>query len=58
MDVQALNMRTGVFERDMSYLSRCVIPSGDVDVFATEMDFDAYVRKIRDRIAAHTSREP
>ena len=50
LDVLALNMRTGEFERDMGYLSRCIIGEGDVHVFPDEAAFLARVGKIRARI--------
>jgi hypothetical protein len=47
LDVQVLNMRTGQFERDMSYLSRCLGGEGDVDTFGSEAEFDEYVTEVR-----------
>lgn len=49
MDVQVLNMRSGEFERDMGYLSRCVGGEGDVDEL-DEADFQARVEAIRRRL--------
>ncbi|MBF0105537.1 MAG: hypothetical protein HQM16_09460 [Deltaproteobacteria bacterium] len=46
MDVEALNMATGIFERDMSYLSKCSGGEGDIDSF-TEAEFNEYVDEIR-----------
>jgi hypothetical protein len=51
LDVLALNMRTGEFERDMSYLTRCLLHEGDVDTFASEAEFEAYVGEVRRQIA-------
>jgi hypothetical protein len=50
MDVLALNMRTGEFERAMDYLSKCLGHVGDVDVLS-EAEFERYVAAIRRRIA-------
>jgi hypothetical protein len=50
LDVLALNMRTGEFERDMSCLSRCIIPGGDVDRFSDEASFNARVEAVRSEI--------
>lgn len=47
LDVLALDMRTGEFERDMGFLSRCLIPGGDVDAFESEASFLAYVEEVR-----------
>lgn len=52
LDVQALNMRTGVFERDMGYLTRCITGEGDVDKYANPAEFEARVAAIRKQIAA------
>ena len=49
MDIEALNMRTGVFERDMSYLTRCTCPDGDVDAF-DKAAFYERVEEIRKNI--------
>ena len=43
-------MRTGEFERDIGYLSRCVSCVGDVDVFPDEAAFLVRVGDIRTRI--------
>jgi hypothetical protein len=50
LDVQALDMRTGEFERDMGYLTRCIAGEGEVDRL-TEAEFDLRVRDIRARLA-------
>jgi hypothetical protein len=50
LDVQVLNMRTGEFERDMSYLSRVFEPGKDVDEL-TEEQFNARVEQIRRELA-------
>lgn len=50
LDVLAMNMRTGRFERDLSYLTRCLEPHADVDQFPDEASFDAYVAELRRRI--------
>jgi hypothetical protein len=50
LDVLALNLRTGEFERDMSYLARCVSGYGDVETFPDEAAFLARVAEIRTRI--------
>ncbi|MBS1196377.1 MAG: nicotinate-nucleotide pyrophosphorylase (carboxylating) [Proteobacteria bacterium] len=42
MDVLALNMRSGEFERDMGYLTRCVCHEGDVD----ELDEAAFLERV------------
>jgi hypothetical protein len=49
MDVLVLNWKTGDFERDMSYLSRCYDPSQDVDQF-TEAQFNDYIAQLRQNI--------
>lgn len=49
MDVLVLNWKTGDFERDMSYLSRCYDPSQDVDQF-TEDQFNDYIAQLRQNI--------
>jgi hypothetical protein len=49
MDVLVLNWKTGDFERDLSYLSRCYDPSQDVDQF-TEVEFNAYIAQLRQKI--------
>jgi len=51
LDVQALDMRTGVFQRDMSCLSRCVSGYGDVDEFRDEAAFEVLVAQIRRHLA-------
>jgi hypothetical protein len=51
MDVLVLNMSTGEFERDMSYLSKVFAPFKDVDQF-TEQQFEKYVAELRQKIAA------
>ena len=50
LDVLALNMRTGRFERDMGYLTRCITCDGDVDVFPDEAAFLTRVEEIRTRL--------
>ena len=47
--VLVMNMKTGEFERDMSYLSRCYNPEQDVDEFSEE-EFNQYVEKLRSEI--------
>ncbi len=49
MDVLVLNWKTGHFERDMSYLSRCYDPTQDVDQF-TEEQFNDYIEQLRQNI--------
>lgn len=44
MDVLALNMRSGEFERDMGYLTRCVCHEGDVD----ELDEAAFLERVEE----------
>lgn len=46
MDVLALNMQTGTFERAMEYLSKCLAPGGDVEELSEE-DFTRRVAAIR-----------
>ncbi len=46
LDVMALDMRTGEFVRDMSYLSRCLGESGDVDALDAA-EFEARVAAAR-----------
>lgn len=46
MDVLALNMRTGQFERATEYLSKCLVPGGDVQELS-EADFTQRVAAIR-----------
>ncbi|MBM3497416.1 MAG: hypothetical protein FJX74_01990 [Armatimonadetes bacterium] len=50
LDVLALDLRTGEFERDLSYLSRCLGHVGDVDTFPDEATFEAYVETLRARL--------
>lgn len=47
--VLVMNLYTGEFEPDMSYLSRCYNPEQDVDRFSATM-FDQYVKELRDTI--------
>ena len=47
--VLVMNLRTGEFEPDMSYLSRCYNPEQDVDRLSERM-FDRYVSELRNRI--------
>jgi hypothetical protein len=58
LDVLAMNMRTGEFERDMSYLSRCFLPEGDVDKFPDEAHFEAYVESVRRNLPRTGEPEP
>lgn len=44
--VLVMNLDTGDFESDMSYLSRCYNPEQDVDRLSEAM-FDRYVTKLR-----------
>lgn len=46
MDIQALNMRTGEFERAMQYLTKVVDPFADVDEL-DEAEFEQRVAEIR-----------
>ena len=48
-DVLVMNLKTGEFERDMSYLSRCYDPDQDVDQFS-EQTFNQYVEVLRSEI--------
>lgn len=48
-----MNLKTGEFECDMSYLSRCYDPDADVDQF-TEHSFNQYVQQLRREIAQKT----
>jgi hypothetical protein len=50
MDVQALNMRTGEFERAMEYLSKIMAPFADVDSIS-ETDFNVRVTQVRKNLA-------
>ncbi len=54
LDVLALNMRTGEFERAMDYLSKCLGHVGDVDVLS-EAEFHERVENIRRALAAQKS---
>lgn len=49
IDVMVLNMRTGEWERDFSYLTKFIMHSTDVDLL-TEEEFNAAVKAIRDHI--------
>ncbi len=49
MDVLALNMRTGEFERDMGYLTKVYDPFADVDILNKE-EFEARVASICDEL--------
>jgi hypothetical protein len=51
LDVQVLDMRTGEFVRDMSYLSKVFEPGKDVDQLS-EAEFNARVDAIRREIAS------
>lgn len=55
MDVLVLNLKTGNFERDLRYLSRCFDPSADVDEL-TEESFYAWVRMLLQDIEASTKK--
>ena len=55
LDCLALDMRTGEFVRDLSCLSRCLCSQGDVDAFADQASFDAYVSDIRQRMTPRTT---
>lgn len=46
LTVLVYNWKTGEFDRDMSYLSRCSEPGKDVDKL-TESDFNQYVADLR-----------
>jgi hypothetical protein len=50
-DVLVMNMKTGEFERDMSYGYQIHEPAKDVDQF-TEQEFDEYVAVLKQRILA------
>ena len=50
MDVEALNMHTGVFERDLSYLTKVMDPFADVDS-VTEAEFEERVAEVRSGIS-------
>jgi hypothetical protein len=50
-DVLVMNMKTGEFERDMSYGYQIYEPGKDVDQF-TEQEFDEYVAVLKQRILA------
>ncbi len=50
LDILALNMRTGEFERAMQYLSKVSDPFADVDEL-DEADFEARVAEIRAGLA-------
>ena len=47
--VLVMNLYTGEFEPDMSYLSRCYNPEQDVDRLSVAM-FEKYVAELRDTI--------
>lgn len=47
--VLVMNMKTGEFERDISYLSRCYNPDLDVDQFS-EVEFNQYIEQLRNEI--------
>jgi hypothetical protein len=53
-DVLAMNMRTGKFERDMSYGYQIHEPGKDVDQF-TEQEFKEYVAVLKQSILARNS---
>ena len=53
-DVMVMNMRTGEFERDLSYGYRIREPGKDVDKF-TEQEFDDYVLVLKQYIASQKS---
>ena len=47
--VLVMNLHTGEFESDISYLSRCYNPEQDVDSLSATM-FEQYVSEIRKKI--------
>jgi hypothetical protein len=49
VDVMVLDMRTGEWERDFSYLTKFLTHSTDVDQL-TEEEFTAAVKAVRDRL--------
>jgi hypothetical protein len=53
-DVLVMNMRTGEFERDMSYGYQVLEPGKDVDQF-TEQEFDEYVVVLKQCILTRNS---
>lgn len=53
-DVLVMNMKTGEFERDMSYGYQIHEPGKDVDQF-TEPEFNEYVAVLKQRILARNS---
>ena len=48
--VLVMNLHTGEFERDMSYLSRCYNPEQDVERLS-ETEFEQYVSQLRHNIS-------
>jgi hypothetical protein len=53
LDVLAMNLKTGEFERDMSYGHR-IFGTSDIDQF-TEAQFEDYVATLRQLIAARNA---
>jgi hypothetical protein len=53
-DVLVMNLKTGEFERDMSYGSRIHEPGQDVDQF-TEEDFNDYTTQLWQNIHSRNS---
>ena len=47
--VLVMNLHTGEFESDMSYLSRCYNPEQDVDLLSATM-FEQYVSELKQEI--------
>lgn len=47
--VLVMNLHTGEFESDMSYLSRCYNPEQDVEQLSAKT-FERYIRELRLRI--------
>lgn len=57
LDVQALNMRTGTYERAMEYLSRCIGGAGDVEEVQDEAAFLERVQAIRTLLAGASEKQ-
>lgn len=49
LDILALHMRTGEFEREMNYLTKVTDPFADVDA-VSEVEFDARVAEVRSEL--------
>ncbi|MDJ0696922.1 hypothetical protein [Mastigocoleus sp. MO_188.B34] len=50
LDCQVYQWESGEFQRDISYLSRCIQGEGDVDK-VSQIDFEERVKELRQRLS-------